>query len=119
MAQEKSRRCAGRRKLAATKAWTLAELISYARGSVVSRTLAENAAGTVTLFAFDAGQGLSEHSAPYDALVQILDGEANLTIGGKPVSARMGQLVVMPANVPHAVQAVKKFKMLLTMLRAG
>ena len=119
MAREKSRRGAGKRKLAAAKAWTLAELISYAPGSVVSRTLAENAAGTVTLFAFDAGQGLSEHSAPYDALVQVLDGEAQLTIGGKAVLARAGQLVVMPANVPHAVQAVKKFKMLLTMLRAG
>lgn len=119
MAQEKSRRGAGKRKLAAAKAWTLAELISYAPGSVVSRTIAENAAGTVTLFAFDAGQGLSEHSAPYDALVQILDGEAQLAIGGKAVLARAGQLVVMPANVPHALQAVKKFKMLLTMLRAG
>jgi quercetin dioxygenase-like cupin family protein len=119
MAQEKSRRGAGKRKLAAAKAWTLAELASYAPGSIVSRTIAENAAGTVTLFAFGAGQGLSEHSAPYDALVQILDGEAQLTIGGKTVLARAGQLVVMPANVPHAVQAVKKFKMLLTMLRAG
>jgi quercetin dioxygenase-like cupin family protein len=119
MAQQKSRRGAGKRKLAAAKAWTLAELISYASGSVVSRTIAENAAGTVTLFAFDAGQGLSEHSAPYDALVQVLDGEAQLAIGGEAVLARAGQLVVMPANVPHAVQAVKKFKMLLTMLRAG
>ena len=73
----------------------------------------------MTLFAFDAGQGLSEHSAPYDALIQVLDGEAQLAIGGKAVHARAGQLVVMPANVPHAVQAVKKFKMLLTMLRAG
>jgi quercetin dioxygenase-like cupin family protein len=119
MEQKKSRPSSGKRKLAAGKAWTLAELISYAPGSVVSRTLAENAAGTVTLFAFDAGQGLSEHSAPYDALVQVLDGEAQLKIGGKAVPARAGQLVVMPANVPHSVQAVKKFKMLLTMLRAG
>ena len=119
MAREKSRRGSGKRKLAAAKAWTLAELISYARGAVVSRTLAEEAAGTVTLFAFGAGQGLSEHSAPYDALVEVLDGEARLTIGGKPVLARAGQLVVMPANVPHAVHAVRKFKILLTMLRAG
>jgi len=74
--------------------------------------------GTVTLFSFDAGQGLSEHSAPFDALVQILDGEAELKIGGKPVVARQGQLVVMPANVPHAVKAIQRFKMLLTMLRA-
>jgi quercetin dioxygenase-like cupin family protein len=119
MAKEKSRRGAGKRKLAAAKAWTLAELISYAPGSVVSRTIAENAAGTVTLFAFDAGQGLSEHSAPYDARVQILDGEARLKIAGKALPGRAGQLVVMPANVPHSLQAVKKFKMLLTMLRAG
>jgi quercetin dioxygenase-like cupin family protein len=119
MAQEKSRREAGKRKLAAAKAWTLTELISYAPASVVSRTLAESAAGTVTLFAFDARQGLSEHSAPYDALVQVLDGDAQLVIGGKSVLARAGQLVVMPANVPHAVHAAKKFKMLLMMLRAG
>ena len=119
MAREKSQHNVGKRKLAAAKAWTLAELISCAPGSVVSRTLAENAAGTVTLFAFDAGQGLSEHSAPYDALIQVLDGEAQLKIGGKAVLARAGQLVVMPSNIPHAVHAVKKFKMLLTMLRAG
>jgi quercetin dioxygenase-like cupin family protein len=119
MAQAKPGQGPKKKKLAAAKAWTLAELISVAPGSIVSRTIAENAAGTVTLFAFDAGQGLSEHSAPYDALVQILDGEAQLKIGGKAVPARAGQLVVMPANVPHAVQAAKKFKMLLTMLRAG
>ena len=86
MAREKSRSVAGRRKLAAAKAWTLGDLISYAPGSVVSRTLAENAAGTVTLFAFDAGQSLSEHQAPFDAVVQVLDGEAELVIGGKPVA---------------------------------
>jgi quercetin dioxygenase-like cupin family protein len=100
------------------EALDLASLIDYAEGSVVSRTLAENAAGTVTLFAFDGGEGLSEHSAPYDALVQILEGEASLTIGGSAVPAAAGQLVIMPANVPHAVEATKRFKMLLTMLRA-
>jgi quercetin dioxygenase-like cupin family protein len=96
----------------------LATLVDYAEGSIVSRTLAENKAGTLTLFAFDAGQGLSEHSAPYDAIVQILDGKAELIVGGKTVRAAAGQLVVMPANVPHAVKAPVKFKMLLTMLRA-
>ncbi len=96
----------------------LAGLVDYAAGSIVSRTLAENEAGTITLFAFDAGQGLSEHSAPFDAIVQVLGGRAELTIGGKPVAATAGQLVVMPADVPHAVKATERFKMLLTMLRA-
>ena len=105
-------------KLAPAKVWTLTDVVSYAPGAIVSRTIAESKAGTVTLFAFDAGQGLSEHSAPYDALVQLLDGRAELKIGGKVVPARAGQFVVMPANVPHAVKAVRRFKMLLTMLRA-
>ena len=106
------------RALPSAEALQLATLASYAEGSVVSRTLAESRAGTVTLFAFDAGQKLSEHTAPFDALVQVLEGEAVLTIGGKPVRARAGQLVLMPADVPHAVQAPERFKMLLTMLRA-
>ena len=93
-------------------------LVDYADGAIVSRTLAENDAGTLTLFAFDEGQGLSEHTAPFDAIVQVLDGEAELTIGGEAVTATAGQLVVMPANVPHAVRAPGRFKMLLTMLRA-
>lgn len=96
----------------------LACAVQYAPGSIVSRTIADNSAGSVTLFAFDAGQKLSEHSAPYDALVHVLEGQVRLTIGGKPVLAEAGQLVVMPANVPHAVDAVSQFKMLLTMLRA-
>lgn len=96
----------------------LSKAVQYAAGSIVSRTLAENKAGTLTLFAFDRGQGLSEHSAPFDAVVHVIDGEVELTIGGAAVRARKGQLVIMPANVPHAVRAVKRFKMLLTMLRA-
>lgn len=107
-----------RRKIAAAKAFNLAGLIDYAPGAIVSRTIADNRAGTLTVFAFDRGQGLSEHSAPYDAVVQVLDGQARLIIGGKPVAVAAGQLAVMPANVPHAVEAVKRFKMLLTMLRA-
>lgn len=96
----------------------LAGSILYSPDSVVSRTLKENGAGTITLFAFDAGQGLSDHSAPFDAVVQVLEGEAELTIGGKKLTVGSGQMVVMPANVPHAVRARQRFKMLLTMLRA-
>jgi quercetin dioxygenase-like cupin family protein len=95
----------------------LGGLCEYAPGAVVSRTLYKNKAGTVTLFSFEEGQGLSEHSAPFDALVQIVEGEAELTIGGKLVAARAGDLVLMPANIPHAVLARDRFKMLLTMIR--
>ena len=107
----------GSGKLPAAEAADLLGLVQYADAAVVSRTIVENSAGTLTLFAFDAGQGLSEHSAPFDAVVQILDGEAELTIGGAPVRAVAGQLVIMPANVPHSLKATKRFKMLLTMLR--
>lgn len=108
-----------RAKVPAAKALDLVNLVDYADGAVVSRTIADKKkAGTLTLFAFDAGQGLSEHSAPFDAIVQVLDGEAELVIGGRRVRACAGHLVVMPANVPHAVGARKPFKMLLTMLWA-
>jgi len=103
--------------LPAATACDLAALAAYAEGAIVSRTLLDSPAGTLTLFAFDAGQGLSEHSAPFDAVVQVLDGEAELTIGGVKVPVRGGQVAVMPANIPHAVRAPKRFKMLLTMLR--
>ena len=106
------------RTLAAAKAVEVAKLVEYVEGSVVSRTIAENEAGTITAFAFGAGQGLSEHTAPFDAVVQILDGEAELTIGGEAVRAAAGQLVIMPADVPHSVRATQPFKMLLTMLRS-
>ncbi|HUV83913.1 MAG TPA: cupin domain-containing protein [archaeon] len=95
----------------------LTSSIEYSSNSVVSRTLVDNKAGTITLFAFDEGQGLSEHSAPFDAVVQVLEGETTLTIGGNDVKVTSGQMVVMPANIPHAVSATKQFKMLLTMLR--
>ncbi|MCK5329004.1 MAG: cupin domain-containing protein [Candidatus Latescibacteria bacterium] len=108
----------GNGKTPTGKALDLMGLVEYAPGSIVSRTIAENGAGTLTLFAFDAGQGLSEHSAPFDAVVQILDGEAKLTIGGEIVRAVAGELVIMPAEVPHSVRASKRFKMLLTMLRS-
>jgi quercetin dioxygenase-like cupin family protein len=100
------------------EALDLSGLVEYSPGSIVSRQLAKNDAGTMTLFAFDAGQGLSEHSTPFDAVVQILDGQAELAIGGQAVQAKGGQLVIMPADVPHAVKAPQRFKMLLTMFRA-
>ena len=109
----------GNGKTPTGKALDLMGMVAYAPGSIVSRTIAENEAGTLTLFAFDAGQGLSEHSAPFDAVVQILDGESELIIGGRSVCAVAGQLVIMPADVPHAVKAPQRFKMLLTMLRAS
>ncbi len=93
-------------------------LIDYQEGSVVSRTLIDKAAGTVTLFAFDKEQGLSEHTAPYDALVHILDGEADITISGKAHSLKEGEIIIMPANQPHALKAAKRFKMMLTMIRS-
>lgn len=95
----------------------LKDFVNYAAGSVVSKTLIDKQVGTLTLFAFDAGQGLSEHTAPYDAIVQILDGEAELVVAGKPVKTTAGELVIMPAGVPHAVRAIQRFKMLLTMIR--
>jgi len=95
----------------------LEQLVEYAPGAIVSRTLSKSAAGTLTVFAFDAGQELSEHSAPFDADVLVLDGEVQLTIGGQPVRATVGHTVRMPADVPHAVLAVSRFKMLLIMIR--
>ena len=95
----------------------LTDLVSYQDGSVVSRTLAKRDGGTVTLFAFDSGQSLSEHTAPFDALVQVLEGDAELVIGGKTIMAAAGQAVLMPADIPHAVNAPGRFKMLLTMVR--
>lgn len=95
----------------------LAGAVEYGEGSVVSRTLVKRKAGTLTLFAFDAGQGLSEHTAPFDATVQVVEGQATLTIGGKEVTVEPGQMVIMPADVPHAVQAPVQMKMLLFMIR--
>jgi quercetin dioxygenase-like cupin family protein len=95
----------------------LAELVEYAPGAVVSRTLAKSEAGTLTVFAFDRGEALSEHTTPFDAYVQVLDGRAELVIGGESVFPQAGETVVMPANVPHAVKASQRFKMLLTLLR--
>lgn len=100
------------------KAVKLVDLVNYETGSVVSRALIDRPSGTVTLFAFDQGQGLSEHTAPYDALVYVLDGETEITIAGKPVHAAAGDMVIMPANQPHALKATKKFRMMLVMVRS-
>lgn len=104
-------------RLPPAQAVRLADLLDYVPGAVVSRTLAQKPAGAVTLFSFDAGQGLSEHTAPFDALVQVLDGEVTITIAGKPVKAEAGESVLMPANVPHALSSEQRFKVLLTMIR--
>ncbi len=104
-------------QLEGAKRYNPAKMVDYAEGSVVSRTLVKNAAGTITLFSFDEGQNLSEHSAPFDAVVHILEGTVELVIGGNSVHAEQGEMVLMPANVPHAVKANQRFKMLLTMLR--
>ncbi|MDD2899633.1 MAG: cupin domain-containing protein [Desulfuromonadaceae bacterium] len=99
-------------------ALTLSELVAYQDGSVVSKTLIDKKVGTLTMFSFGAGQGLSEHTAPFDAVVQVVDGEAEVVINGEAQTVRTGQLIIMPANIPHELKAVKPFKMLLTMIRA-
>ncbi len=95
----------------------LADLVAYQEDSVVSRQITKEEAGNVTLFAFDTGQELSEHRAPYDALVHVLDGDVEVRISGTPYQLTAGDAIIMPANAPHALKAVKRFKMLLTMIR--
>jgi len=96
----------------------MARFAEYQEGSIVSRTIIEKKAGTITFFAFDEGQGLSEHIAPYDALVGILDGEAQAVISGKTFHLKDGEMIILPANKPHALKAIKKFKMMLIMIKA-
>ena len=96
----------------------LADLIGYQEGAIISRVILKAEAGNVTLFAFDAGQELSEHTTPFDALVHVLDGEAEIRISGQPFHLKTGEAILMPADQPHAVKATKPFKMLLTMIRA-
>lgn len=100
------------------QATRLVDLADYQAASVVSRTIVDKGTGTVTFFAFDEGQGLSEHTAPFDALVYLLDGEAEVVLSGKPMRLREGEMVIMPANQPHALRATKRFKMILTMIRS-
>jgi quercetin dioxygenase-like cupin family protein len=96
----------------------MADLVAYQAGSVVSRTIVKKSTGTVTVFAFDQGQGLSEHTTPFEALVQVLDGRAEIAVGGTPYDLRTGDMILMPANVPHALKASQRFKMALTMIRS-
>ncbi|OGX19619.1 MAG: cupin [Omnitrophica WOR_2 bacterium RBG_13_44_8b] len=96
---------------------TLKEMVEYQDGSIVSKEIIKKEAGTVTLFAFDKGQGLSEHTAPFDALVNMLEGQAEVTIAGKPSTVKEGEMIIMPANKPHSVQATSRFKMLLVLIK--
>lgn len=102
----------------ASKIFVANESIEYADGSVVSKTIVKKPAGNITLFAFDKGEGLAEHSSPHDALVQMLDGKAEIMIGGIPNNLQVGQSIILPANIPHALKAIEKFKMMLTMIKS-
>ena len=105
-------------KFEPAQAVQVAALVDYQSGSIVSREILKGATGKVTLFAFDAGEGLSEHTSPFNALVQIVEGEAEITISGQPNRVTAGELILMPAQQPHALAAVKRFKMVLTMIRS-
>ena len=100
------------------KAFKMTELVTYQEGAVVSKEIIKKPTGTVTLFAFDRDQGLSEHTAPFDALVCILDGEAEIVISGEPHRLRAGEMIIMPGGKPHALKAVRRFKMMLVMVRS-
>ena len=99
------------------KVLNLEEMVEYSSGGVISKQVLKNQSGNITLFSFDQGQGLSEHTAPFDAVVQVLDGEAQIIIGGNPNLLKKGESIIMPANVTHALQATRRFKMLLTMIK--
>lgn len=96
----------------------LNSLVEYQTGSIVSRTLVDKPTGTLTLFAFEKGQNLSEHTAPFDAMVYVFDGAAEVTISGKPLTVKQGEMVIMPTNQPHALKAINRFKMLLVMIKS-
>ncbi len=105
-------------QVAASTALTVLNLVAYQEGAVVSRIVLKREKGNVTIFAFDVAQGLSEHTSPFDALAQILDGEAEITIAGQPIPAKAGEVILLPAGQPHALKAITRFKMLLTMIRS-
>ena len=104
-------------EIAGAQALPLLGLVNYQDGSVVSRVVLKREKGNITIFAFGEGQGLSEHTSPFDALVQAIEGEAEITVAGKPIALKAGEVVLLPAEKPHAVKATSRFKMLLTMVR--
>jgi quercetin dioxygenase-like cupin family protein len=105
-------------EIAGAQALPLSGLLNYQEGSVVSRVMLKRDTGNVTLFAFDEGQGLSEHTSPFDALVHVVEGDAEVTVAGTPIAVKSGQVVLLPAEKPHAVKAITRFKMALTMIRS-
>jgi len=107
-----------RSEIAGAEAFSLSGLVNYQEGSVVSRVVLKREKGNVTIFAFDEGQGLSEHTSPFDALVQGVEGEAEVTVSGKPIALKPGDVILLPADKPHAVRAITRFKMVLTMIRS-
>lgn len=113
-----SQKAVSKREIPIAEAVRLIDLANYQDGAVVSRTIINRTTATVTLFAFDEGQGLSEHTAPFDALAHVLEGEAEIVVSGKPLRTIAGDAVLMPANQPHSLKALGKFKMLLTMIRS-
>ena len=102
----------------ASRTFLPVESVEYADGSVVSKTIIKKPTGNITLFAFDKGEGLAEHTTPHEALVQLLDGKAEITIGGTPYNLQTGQSIILPANIPHSLKAHEKFKMMLTMIKS-
>lgn len=107
-----------RSEIAGAEALSLLDLVNYQEGSIVSRVVLKREKGSVTIFAFDEGQGLSEHTSPFDALVQAVEGQAEVTVTGKPIALKAGEVVLLPAEKPHAVKALTRFKMVLTMIRS-
>ena len=102
-----------------SKIFSFKESVDYAEGAIVSKTVLKKESGNISLFAFAKGEALSEHMAPFDAIIQVVDGKGEITIGGKPFILESGQTIIMPANIPHAVKAVEKFKMVLTMIKSN
>ena len=113
-----SQQAQSKREIPIAEVVRLIDLVNYQEGSVVSRMLVNRTTATVTLFAFDEGQGLSEHTAPFDAVAHLLEGEAEITVSGKPLRTTAGEAVLMPANQPHSLKALSRFKMLLIMIRS-
>ncbi len=113
-----SQQSQNKREMPTAEVIRVSDLVNYQDGSVVSRTLVTRSTGTITLFAFDEGQGLSEHTAPFDAVAHVLEGQAEIIVSGKPLHTTAGEAVLMPANQPHSLKALSRFKMLLTMIRS-